>query len=172
MTAATPLIAHPSLGNCGARTRDQLEVVEAKGKVMKRNRLHVLLGSAAMVLPFGVLPGVANATGGDTTSSTSVSIKSTADYDFTGTNVDVGYNIRCYGGSGTVTVWLEQFPPETPYPVGEGSSANIVACDGRSHSGSATVVGAVFDAGRAKATVTVMAPSGNKTVSSWVTIRQ
>jgi hypothetical protein len=136
--------------------------------VMKRLRLLVVAGVIAAALPFGMSAvGASGSTG-----STSVSIKSTADYDFTGTNVDVGYNVRCYGSSGTVTVWLEQYPPETPYPVGEGSSANIVACDGRSHSGSATVVGAVFDAGRAKATVTVMAPSGDKTVSSWIILRQ
>jgi hypothetical protein len=140
---------------------------------MKRNRLHVLLGSAAMVLPFGVLPGVANATGSDTTTSgTSVSIQSPADYDVTGTNIDVRVNVRCTGGTGTLVVELKQYPPETPYPVGEGSFPNIVACDGRTHAGGATVVGAVFDPGRALATATVVASSGTKTVSKWITIVQ
>jgi hypothetical protein len=169
MTAATPLIADPSLGNCEARTRDQLEVVEAKGKVMKRNRLHVLLGSAAMLLPFGVLPGVANASGSDAT--TSVSIKSTADYDVTGTNIDIGLNVRCSGGTGTVNVYLEQYYPESP-AVGAGDGPNIVACDGRTQAAGATVIGGLFDPGRALATATVIAPSGTKTVSKWVTIVQ
>jgi hypothetical protein len=136
---------------------------------MKRIRLLVLAGVIAAALPFGM--SVAGATG-DSGSSTEVSIMSQADFDFTGTNVDVGLNVRCSGGSGTVSVFLEQFPPETPYPVGEGSGANIVACDGATHAASLTVVGAVFDAGRAKATATVMAPSGDKTVSRWITIVQ
>jgi hypothetical protein len=135
---------------------------------LKRIRLLALAGVVAVALPFGMSAAGASGSSG----STQVSIRPTADYDFTGTNVDVGYNVRCWGGSGAVVVWLEQFPPETPYPVGEGSSANIVACDGQTHSGSSTVVGAVFDAGRAKATVTVTAPSGNRTVSSWINIRQ
>jgi hypothetical protein len=137
---------------------------------MKRNRLHVLLGSAAMALPFGVLPGVANASGSDAT--TSVSIQSPADYDVTGTNIDVRVNVRCTGGTGTLVVELKQYPPETPYPVGEGSGPNFVACDGRTHAGGATVIGAVFDPGRALATATVVASSGTKTVSKWITIVQ
>ena len=133
---------------------------------MKRLRLLVVVGVMAAALPFGL-----SAVGASGTTSTEVSIQSPADYDVTGTNIDVRVNVRCSGGTGTLTVLLEQDYPETP-AVGAGGGPNIVACDGRTHAAGVTVVGALFDPGRAKATATVVAPSGTKTVSSWITIRQ
>jgi hypothetical protein len=134
---------------------------------MKRLRLLVVVGVIAAALPLGM-----SAVGASGTTSTVVSIQSPADYDVTGTNVDVRVNVRCTGGTGTLVVELKQYPPETPYPVGEGSGPNIVACDGTTHAGGATVIGAVFDPGRALATATVVAPSGTKTVSKWIHIVQ
>ena len=134
---------------------------------MKRLRLLMVVGVIAAALPLGM-----SAVGASGTTSTEVSIQSPADYDVTGTNIDVRVNVRCSGGTGTLVVELKQYPPETPYPVGEGSGPNIVACDGRTHAGGATVIGAVFDPGRALATATVIAPSGTKKVSKWIHIVQ
>lgn len=121
------------------------------------------IGAAAAALalaPVGIANGATSPK-----SSNSVSIDYYADYDFTGTNIDVGLRVRCYGGSGTVDVLLEQAPPETPAPVGVGSGPQIVTCDGRTHAVGTTVVGAYFDVGKAKATATLIAPSG--TTKAW-----
>jgi hypothetical protein len=141
------------------------------GKVsnMKRIRLLVLAGVIAAALPFGITSVGAT---GSTGSTTSVTIRDRADYDFVGTTIDVGLYVRCSGGSGSVIVNLNQYPPETPYPVATGSGPQIVACNGQTHSVAVTVGGFGFDAGRAKATATVTAPSGNKTVVKWITIVQ
>jgi hypothetical protein len=129
----------------------------------------VLLGAvAALTFVLIVAPaGVASARGH---TGTQVTIKSQADYDFVGTTIDVGLEIRCSGGSGSVIVDLEQFPPETPYPVATGSGPQIVTCDGRTRSVAVTVAGFGFDAGKAKATATLMAPSGSVQAQRWVTI--
>jgi hypothetical protein len=139
---------------------------------VKRIRLLVLLGMVAVALPLGVLQGLAKADddGGGGGGGTSVSIQPYADYDFVGATIDVGLYVRCSGGSGTVIVDLNQYPPETPYPVATGSGPQILACDGQTHSVGVTVNGFGFDAGTAKAKATVMAPSGNKTVERWITI--
>jgi hypothetical protein len=133
---------------------------------MKRLRLLVVAGVIAAALPLGM-----SAVGASGTTSTEVSIQSPADYDVTGTNIDVRVNVRCSGGTGTLTVLLEQDYPETP-AVGAGGGPNIVACDGRTHAAGVTVVGGLFDPGRALATATVVAESGDKTVSKWITIVQ
>jgi hypothetical protein len=133
---------------------------------MKRIRLLVVVGVIAAALPLGM-----SAVGASGTTSTEVSIQSPADYDVTGTNIDIRVNVRCTGGTGTLTVLLEQYYPESP-AVGEGGGPNIVACDGRTHAAGVTVIGGLFDPGRAKATATVFAASGDKTVSKWITIRQ
>jgi hypothetical protein len=133
---------------------------------MKRLRLLVVAGVIAAALPFGI-----SAAGASGTTSTEVSIQSPADYDVTGTNIDVRVNVRCSGGTGTLDVLLEQYYPESP-AVGVGSGPNIVACDGKTHAAGVTVVGALFDPGRALATATVVAESGDKTVSKWITIVQ
>src|SRR5687768_15044516 len=96
---------------------------------MKRIRLLVLLGAVAVALPFGLTTAKATGTSGGSTNS--VTINSRADFEFIGTQVDVGLNVRCYGGSGSVSVWLDQYPPETPAPFGAGSGAMPVVCDGK-----------------------------------------
>jgi hypothetical protein len=135
--------------------------------VVKRIRLLVLAGVIAAALPFGI--SSAGASGGSGSGS-EVTINSRADYDFVGTTIDVGLNVRCSGGSGSVIVTLNQYPPETPYPVGTGSGPQIVVCDGKSRSVAVTVGGFGFDAGKALAKAILTAPSGNKTASKWVNI--
>ena len=44
-------------------------------------------------------------------------------------------------------------------------------CDGKTHYVGVTVIGVVYDAGKAKATATLTAPSGNKTTSRWISVR-
>jgi hypothetical protein len=133
---------------------------------MKRIRLLVLLGAVAVALPLAL--STAHATG--TTSS--VSIHEQADYDAAGFVLDVGLNVRCYGGvNGLVTVQVDQYPPETPYPVGFGSGPQPVVCDGKSHTVGVTIVGEGFDAGRAKATATLTVPmQPTVTATRWITI--
>jgi hypothetical protein len=133
---------------------------------MKRIRLLVLAGAIAVALPFGLTH--ASATG----TTTSVSIHEQADYDAAGLVLDVGLTVRCYGGvNGLVDVTVEQFPPETPFPVAFGSGPQSVVCDGRSHTVAVTIVGEGFDAGRAKATATLTVPmQAGKTASRWITI--
>jgi hypothetical protein len=133
---------------------------------MKRIRLLVLLGAVAVALPLAL--STAHATG--TTSS--VTIHEQADYDAAGFVLDVGLNVRCYGGvNGLVDVTVEQFPPETPFPVAFGSGPFPVVCDGKTHTVAVTIVGEGFDAGRAKATATLMVPmQPNKTATRWITI--
>jgi hypothetical protein len=143
---------------------------QVEGEVVKKLVL-CAAAAAAVAAPLALIPSVAGATGGTSTGS-SLSIKSTADYDFVGTTIDVGLQVRCSGGSGSVIVDLSQAPPETPYPVGAGSGPQIVVCDGQSHGVAVTVAGVGFDAGKAKATATLTALSGNVTKSSWVTIVQ
>ncbi len=135
---------------------------------MKRIRMLVLLGAVAVALPLGLT--TAKATGSSGTPTNSVTIDSRADFEFAGTQVDVGLKVRCSGGSGFVDVWLDQYPPETPAPVGMGSGANMVVCDGKERPVGVTVEGLVFDEGRAKATATLTAPSGSKTTVKWITI--
>ena len=137
---------------------------------MKRIRLLVLAGALAAALPFGM-----TAVGATGSSSSYVSINDRADYDFIGTNLDVGLKVTCKDstGFGTVTVTVNQAPPATPYPVGYGSGPQSVVCDGRSHSVAVTIVGAGFDGGRATATAALLTPTnshGKKTVTEPVTI--
>jgi len=136
---------------------------------MKRIRLLVLLGAVAVALPLGLT--TAKATG---SSTSSVTIHEQADYDAAGFVLDVGLNVRCYGGvNGLVDVTVNQYPPETPFPIGFGSGPQSVVCDGKSHTVGVTIVGEGFDAGRAKATAVLTIPSVPPTrVTSvrWITI--
>jgi hypothetical protein len=134
---------------------------------MKRIRLLVLAGAIAAALPLGMTAAGATGSGGTTNS---VTVDDRADFEFIGTQVDVGLKVRCSGGSGFVDVWLDQYPPETPAPVGAGTGAMPVVCDGKTRPVGVTVEGALFDEGRAKATATLIAPSGTKTVVEWLTI--
>jgi hypothetical protein len=137
-------------------------------------KLALGIGAAALAL---APVGVANATGGSTPPSNYVYISDWADYDVSGTNIDIGLQVRCKNsvGTGTIEAFLEQAPPETPYPVGTGTGVTAVVCDGKTRPVALTVVGAVFDAGRAKATATLTVPLGkptSTTASKSVTIRQ
>jgi hypothetical protein len=75
--------------------------------------------------------------------------------------------------NGLVDVMVEQFPPETPYPMGFGSGPQPVVCDGKTHTVGVTIVGEGFDAGRAKATATLTVPPSMQpaaTATRWITI--
>jgi hypothetical protein len=135
--------------------------------MVKRIRLLVVLGVVAVALPFGV--SAVGATGG--TGTTNVTIHAHADYDAAGLAADVGLNIRCQGGSGSVIVDLDQYPPETPYPMQFHSGSQLVVCDGYTHTVSVTVGGFGIDAGRAKATATLTS-EGTKitTAQRWITL--
>jgi hypothetical protein len=137
---------------------------------MKRIRLLILLGMVAVALPLGLLQGIAKATGGSGTGS-SVSINYYADYEFAGGILDVGLHVACSGGSGAVDVTVTQEPPETPYLMAAGSGPQVVVCDGRSHSVAVTIGPGVFDAGKATAKATLLAPSGDVTVTRQILIR-
>jgi hypothetical protein len=155
---------------------------------MKRIRLLILLSVLAVALPVGFLSGVAKATG---SSRTSVSISQTADYNFAGTQLDVnllvrcsggmglaevtvnqldvGLNVRCTGSTGTATVHVMQTPPESTHPV-SGFGIQDVVCDGQTHSVGVTLIGSVYDPGRAYAIADVTAPSGPGHAEKWITI--
>jgi hypothetical protein len=131
---------------------------------MKRIRLLVLAGAVAVALPFGLATAKATGTTGGTTTN-SVSINYAAQYDLNGNIIHVGLSVRCKPGivplePGQVDVTVEQGPPETAYPVAAGGGLNNVVCDGRSHSVGVSITGIGFDAGRAKATATLIPPAG------------
>ncbi len=135
----------------------------------------VLLGVAATTAAVSaavLVPQVAGATGGRPT--TEVSVDDKADYDFAGTNLDLGLQVKCSSavGEAAVTASVTQQPPETPYPVTLSSGTTLAVCDGRWHSVAVTVVGAGFDAGKATATVTVVPVAGSpmRTTTEYVTI--
>ena len=136
---------------------------------MKRIRLLILLGMVAVALPLGLLHGVAKATGG---SGTSVSISQTADFNTFGTQLDVNLLVRCTGGTGLAEVTVNQDSPETGVPDTTGTGFNpAVVCDGNTHSVGVTVVGVVYDPGRAYAIADVTAPSGPGHAEKWITIK-
>ena len=85
---------------------------------MKRIRLLVLAGAIAVALPFGMSTVGRHRWHGLRLNS--VYIQDNADYDFAGTNVDVGLQVRCTDstGFGTVDVQVDQAPPADPVPRG------------------------------------------------------
>jgi hypothetical protein len=121
---------------------------------VKRIRMLIPLGILAVVLPIGLLQGVAKADGGGGGGSQNqVIIQPQAQYILAGQTIDVGLNVKCQGGgTGDVIVNVTQSPPQTPYPVATGSGPQIVVCDGQFHSVAVTVAGVGFDAGTAWAT--------------------
>lgn len=126
-----------------------------------------VLGMLAVILPIGLLPGVAKANdggggGGGGGSQNQVTIQPQAEYSLVGTMINVGLYVKCQGGSGDVVVNLTQSPPQTPYPVATGSGPQIVVCDGHTHSVAVSVTGFGFDAGTASATADLM--NGSQTV--------
>jgi hypothetical protein len=140
---------------------------------MKRIRLLVLIGAVAVALPLGLT--TAKATG---TTTNSVYIQQYADYDAAGLVLDVGLYVTCKGNgtvahNGLVTVQVEQYPPQTPFPIGFGSGPQPVVCDGRAHAVGVTIVGEGFDAGAAKAKATLtpgLGGGGSVTTARWITI--
>jgi hypothetical protein len=135
---------------------------------VKRIRLLILLGMVAVALPVGLLQGAAKATGG---SGTSVSISQTADFNTFGAQLDVNLNVRCTGGSGVAQVTVNQNSPDTGTPTtGTGFNAAVV-CDGQTHSVGVTIIGALYDPGRAYAIADVTAGSGPGHAEKWITIK-
>jgi hypothetical protein len=136
---------------------------------MKRIRLLILLGAVAVALPLALFHGVAGATGG---SGTSVSISQTADYNLSGASLDVNLMVRCSGGMGLAEVRVNQPHPETGFPMTTGFGSNPdVVCDGQTHSVGVTLIGSIYDPGRAYAIADVTAPSGPGHAEKWITIK-
>jgi hypothetical protein len=134
-----------------------------------------VLLAAAVTVPLALAPAVAFA-GEHTTSTTpsgsAVSINQYADFNFNGTQLDVGLQVRCAGGTGVVNVSVDQPYPESPDPLGaHGTGIMDVVCDGKTHNVGATVIGVIYDAGKATATATLTASSGTKTVSRQIVVR-
>jgi hypothetical protein len=131
----------------------------------------VMLGAAATAVAAVatvLVPQVADATG--STGGSQVSINQYADFNLAGTQLDVGLQVSCTGVTGVVNVSVDQYPPETPIEA-HGTGVMDVVCDGKTHSVGVTIIGAVFDAGKAKATAMLIAPSGNKTVSRQIVVK-
>jgi hypothetical protein len=129
-----------------------------------------LLAVAAVAAPLAMVPGIALANGGGG-SANQVSIAQYADFNFAGSQVDVGLVVTCKGGTGVVNVSVDQNYPDSPDPLGaHGSGVQDIVCDGKPHSVGATVVGVIYDAGKAKATATVTAPSGTAKAQRWITV--
>ena len=120
---------------------------------MKRIRMLTVLGVLAVILPIGLLQGVARANGGSG-SQNQVTIQPKASLIFTDSTIDVGLYVKCQSGLGLaeVIVNVTQLPPATPSPVASGSGPQTVVCDGQTHSVGVTVDGFGFDAGTALAT--------------------
>ena len=123
---------------------------------MKRIRMLTMLGMLAVVLPIGLLQGVAKADDG----GPQVIIQPDASYNLAGAVINVGLNVKCQGGSGDVVVNVTQSPPQTPYPMAAGSGPQTVVCDGQMHTVAVTVAGFGFDAGTASATADLTTDSG------------
>lgn len=140
---------------------------------MKRIRLLILLGVVAVALPLGVVSaGAAGAAGPSGTRTTSVSISQYADFNAAGAELDVNLLVRCWGGRGIANVTVNQPTPETGVPDTTGKGFNIaVVCDGQTHSVGVTVIGVVYDPGKAYAIADVTTPSGPGHAERWITIK-
>jgi hypothetical protein len=132
-----------------------------------------LTATAAAVSAAVLVPQVAGATGGHPAPTTEITINAKADYDNAGATLDLGGQVKCKGtlSDGFISGSVSQSPPQTPYPVSFSAGSSAVVCDGQWHSFALTVFGAGYDAGLAKATVTVT-PVGSpaKTVTKSITI--
>jgi hypothetical protein len=138
---------------------------------MKRIRLLILLGMVAVALPIGLLQGVAKAARPTSGSTTTVSIKQYADFNLSGAQLDVGLNVSCTGGAGTATVRVSQTPPDAGHPVtGVGTNPNVV-CDGQTHSVGVSVIGPLYDAGRAYALADVSSSGGTAHAERWIIVQ-
>jgi hypothetical protein len=134
---------------------------------MKRIRLLVLLGVVAVALPLGLIQGVAGASG---SSATSVNISQYADFNAAGAELDINLLVRCTGPNGIAMVTVNQETPETGVPDTTGEGFNFaVVCDGKTHSVGVTVVGVVYDPGKAYAIADVTTGAGH--AEKWITIK-
>ena len=121
--------------------------------------------------PTASLLGSPDGCDGGTTSTTAVSIRQYADFNLNGLQLDVGLNVRCTGGFGVATVSVTQTSPESPHPVTGGGTKDVV-CDGQTHSVGVSVVGVLYDAGRAYATADVTSDSGGTAhAERWITVQ-
>ena len=136
---------------------------------MKRIHLFTLLSAFAVALSVGLLPGVAEASGGGG-STNQVTIQPQASYILAGVVINVGLDVKCQGGSGDVVVNVTQSPPATPYPISAGSGPQTVVCDGQTHTVAVTVTGEGFDAGTASATADLTTPTGAAHAQRSITI--
>ena len=134
-----------------------------------------VLLAAAVTVPLALAPAVAFAgerTTSTTSSDNSVSINQYADFNFAGSQLDVGLQVRCTGGTGVVNVSVDQPYPESPDPLGaHGTGVMDVVCDGKTHNVGVTVVGVIYDAGKAKAKANLVAPSGTKNATRQIVVR-
>ena len=133
----------------------------------------LVLGAAAaasVAAGAALVPSVAGATGGSTPPANSITISSVADFGLNGTNLDIDLQVRCTGGTGFVEVQVDQAYPETPNPLGAHgfSPPTAVVCDGKSRLVTATIVGILFDGGKAKASATLNL--GAASAQKWITI--
>lgn len=139
---------------------------------MKKLVVGAAVAAAAIAVPLAVAPSMSGATGGSP--STEISINDKADYDFQGTTLDLSGKAKCTGtgGQGMVSASVSQAPPETPFPITLSTGDNLIVCDGQWHSFGLTILGAGYDVGRAKATVTVVPVAGSpmKTVTKYITL--
>ena len=132
----------------------------------------LILGAAAVAAAAAVaFPSAAGATG-STGGGNSVSINQYADFNFAGTQLDLGLNVSCTGGNGIVNVTVDQAYPETPFITGaHGSGVQNVVCDGKTRYVTVTILGAPYDGGKATAKATVMAPSGSASTQRQISVR-
>ena len=122
--------------------------------------------AAAVAAPVALMPSIAGATG------SSVSINQYADFNFAGSQLDLGLNVSCTGGTGVVNVMVDQAYPETPLLTGaHGTGVQEVVCDGKTRYVTVTIVGVLYDGGKATAKAMLMAPSGTVTSSRQISIR-
>ena len=127
--------------------------------------------AAAVAAPLALMPSIAGATGSSGGGS-SVSINQYADFNFAGSQLDLGLQVSCTGGTGLVDVTVDQAYPETPLPTGaHGTGVQNVVCDGKTRYVTVTIVGVLYDGGKATATATLLAPSGDVTVKRGISIR-
>ena len=129
------------------------------------------LAAMAIAAPLVLAPGIAFAGSSTGGGSSSVAINQFADFNFAGSQLDVGLQVTCKGGTGVVNVSVDQPYPQSPDPLGaHGTGVMNVVCDGKPHAVGVTVVGVIYDAGQAKATATLTAPSGTKTAARQITV--
>jgi hypothetical protein len=160
-------------------TRHSVELMRGRGsptlalqkEIVVKKLVLGAAATAAVAAGVALVPSVAGATGGGSTPpANSITISSIADYGLNGTNLDIDLQVRCTGGSGFVDVTVDQYYPETPNPLGAHgfSPPTAVVCDGRTRLVNVTIVGTLYDGGKAKATAELL--NGAAKSEKWITI--